>query len=201
MAIFSEDNKQDQTKLVHDGSRLEYEYRRSTRGKRRIMLSIGYDGKMTFTIPALIVNPTPYIDSFIQKHLTWIIKRLNYASTFKDKIILKTSRIEYNHHKERAKSLIEERLIYFNTFYNLNPRKITIKKMKSRWGSCSKQGNLNFNYVVALLPSTFADYIIVHELCHLGEFNHSKNFWNLVKKTIPDYKKIRKALKSTYLII
>ena len=73
--------------------------------------------------------------------------------------------------------------------------KINIKNQKTRWGSCSKKGNLNFNYKIALLPQHLADYIIVHELCHLGEFNHSRSFWNLVAKVFPEYLGIRNELR------
>ena len=66
---------------------------------------------------------------------------------------------------------------------------------KTRWGSCSKKGTLNFNYKIALLSPELRDYIIVHELCHLGEFNHSSKFWLLVEKTVPNYKTLRKQIK------
>jgi predicted metal-dependent hydrolase len=73
--------------------------------------------------------------------------------------------------------------------------KIAIRNQKTRWGSCSRRGNLNFNYRVGLLPQKLMDYVIVHELCHLGEFNHSYKFWDLVAKTVPEYKAIRQELK------
>ena len=67
-------------------------------------------------------------------------------------------------------------------------------------GQLFKKGNLNFNYKVALLPQRISDYIIVHEICHLKEFNHSKNFWQLISKTIPDYKEIKEELKKNRII-
>ena len=87
------------------------------------------------------------------------------------------------------------RFEYFNKFYSYKWNRIFIKNQKTRWGSCSKRGNLNFNYRIALLPPEAADYIIVHELCHLKEFNHSRNFWKLVEQQIPNYKILHKALK------
>jgi predicted metal-dependent hydrolase len=72
---------------------------------------------------------------------------------------------------------------------------VAIKNMKSRWGSCSSKGNLNFHYRVAFLPEELLDYVIVHELCHLKLFNHSKAFWNLVAEKSPNYSQLRKQLQ------
>ncbi len=106
------------------------------------------------------------------------------------------NKTEYLKYKKRARALVLERLEHYNKFYGFVYHKIAIRNQRSRWGSCSKKGNLNFNYKIVLLPQNMSDYVIVHELCHLGEFNHSHNFWALVVKTVPDYKQIRKAMKS-----
>lgn len=97
--------------------------------------------------------------------------------------------------REQARILIENRLSVINKLYNFQINRIVIKNTKTRWGSCSSKGNLNFHYKIIYLDPIFADYLIVHELCHLGEMNHSKKFWALVSKTIPDYAKINKQLK------
>jgi len=102
-------------------------------------------------------------------------------------------------YKLRALEIARQRIAYFNAFYQFPVNKITVRNQKTRWGSCSKKGNLNFNYKIALLPQSLSDYIIVHELCHLKEFNHSKNFWNLVAKTIPNYKHIKKQFRGIRL--
>ncbi|PIP23438.1 MAG: hypothetical protein COX90_01110 [Candidatus Nealsonbacteria bacterium CG_4_10_14_0_2_um_filter_38_17] len=73
-----------------------------------------------------------------------------------------------------------------------------MKNQKTRWGSCFKKGNPNFNYKIALLSQRLADYIVVHELCHLGELNHSQKSWNLVAKAVPDYPEIRDELKNCH---
>lgn len=107
------------------------------------------------------------------------------------RIFLNTSKREYRKYKETARALVFNRINYYNRFYKFKVNRIAIKNTKSRWGSCSKKGNLNFNYKVALLPINLADYVIVHELCHLGEFNHSKRFWKLVSLSIPNYKELK----------
>ena len=95
----------------------------------------------------------------------------------------------YEKYKEHARKIVHERVAYYNTFYNYPIGRISIRDQKSRWGSCSSKGNLNFNYKIFFLPIELVDYIVVHEICHLGEFNHSKRFWALVEKQCPDYKK------------
>ncbi|MGA2418298.1 MAG: M48 family metallopeptidase [Candidatus Staskawiczbacteria bacterium] len=99
--------------------------------------------------------------------------------------------------REQARRFIENRINYFNGLYNFKINRIAIKNTTTRWGSCSSKKNLNFNYKIIYLRPALADYLIVHELCHLGEFNHSKRFWALVQKTIPDYIKINKELRRT----
>jgi predicted metal-dependent hydrolase len=98
--------------------------------------------------------------------------------------------------KAVAHALAQERLKYFNEFYGFRYQRVTIRDQKTRWGSCSQKGNLNFNYRIALLPPHLTDYIIVHELSHLAQMNHSKKFWELVAKTIPDYAARKNQLRS-----
>lgn len=109
------------------------------------------------------------------------------------------SKKSFAEHKERARVLVRERLEHFNTIYNFKYNRIVIRNQRSRWGSCSKKGNINFNYRIALLPEKLSDYIIVHELCHIGEFNHSQKFWDLVGKTMPDYAERRAELRKIRL--
>ena len=107
----------------------------------------------------------------------------------------KYNRWDYKRHKETARALVHSRIAHLNAHYGFQIRKVAIRDTKSRWGSCSKQGNLNFSYKVFLLPVHITDYIIVHELCHLKEFNHSVSFWSLVAETVPNHKAIRAELK------
>ena len=99
--------------------------------------------------------------------------------------------------REKAMHFVENRINYFNKFYNFEINRIVIKNQSSRWGSCSSKANINFNYKIIYLRPALADYLIVHELCHLGELNHSRRFWDLVKKTIPDFVEINKELRRT----
>ncbi|SCM79900.1 putative metal-dependent hydrolase [uncultured Sporomusa sp.] len=76
----------------------------------------------------------------------------------------------------------------------VRPVRITIRDQKTRWGSCSSLGNINYNWRVIMAPPRVADYLIIHELCHLLEPNHSVKFWNEVRKFAPDYQECRKWL-------
>lgn len=103
-------------------------------------------------------------------------------------------RSAYLKHKEMARKIVHDRIAHFAPLYGLTVGRIAIRDQRSRWGSCSRKGNLNFNYRIALLSPHLVDYIIVHELCHLKEFNHSKHFWDQVARTIPDHVSCRKEL-------
>ncbi len=99
--------------------------------------------------------------------------------------------------REQARRFAIERINYFNKFYSFKVNRIAIKNTSTRWGSCSSRGNLNFNYKIIYLRPELADYLIVHELCHLGELNHSKRFWGLVGQTILNYVELNKELRRT----
>lgn len=75
--------------------------------------------------------------------------------------------------------------------------RVAIKNHTSRWGSCSKKGNLNFNYKIMYLPERLAEYIVAHELCHLKVLNHSREFWDLLKTVLPDCHLRRQELRKT----
>jgi predicted metal-dependent hydrolase len=110
-------------------------------------------------------------------------------------VTLKGRRQHYLLYKARARTVAYERVRHYSRVYGVPVRKIFIKNLKTRWGSCSKNGNLNFHYKIALLPPKLADYLVVHEVCHLREFNHSKKFWSLVEQEMPDYRALRAELK------
>jgi hypothetical protein len=138
-------------------------------------------------IPTILIKSQ--IEKFIQSKEEWIKKHLEKHTSEK------LSPKEYKEKKQILLTYIQERLKYFNQLYNFKYNAVKVKNMSSRWGSCSKKGNLNFNIKLVSLTEKQCDYVIVHELCHLKEFNHGINFWNLVLKTIPDYKTIRRSIK------
>lgn len=102
----------------------------------------------------------------------------------------------YTTFKEEARVLVHEKLQYWNQFYGFAYNRVAIRNTRRSWGSCTSLRNLNFNYKLLFLPSHLQDYIIVHELCHLKELNHGKNFWDLVEIHIPLHATCREQLRN-----
>lgn len=98
-------------------------------------------------------------------------------------------------YKKQARVVLEERVAHFSGLHNFQPKSIKITSAQKRWGSCTSKGNLNFSWRLVLAPMEVVDYVVVHELAHLNQPNHSKKFWDLVLKILPDYKKQRKWLR------
>lgn len=97
---------------------------------------------------------------------------------------------------EQFRQIALDRISQYSRSLNVNPQKITIKAQKTRWGSCSSKGNINLNWRLIMAPIQVIDYVVVHELCHLREMNHSNKFWQLVGNIIPDHKEKRNWLKA-----
>ncbi len=103
--------------------------------------------------------------------------------------------IHYYTYRKLALSIIKNRTEYWANVMHLQYNSITIRNQKTRWGSCSCKKNLNFNYRLIFLPVHLLDYIVIHELCHLKEMNHSKKFWLCVQELVPDYKNCIKEVR------
>jgi predicted metal-dependent hydrolase len=97
-------------------------------------------------------------------------------------------------YKQQTARMVADRLPVLASRFDVKYNKVSIKSQKSRWASCSKKGNLHFNLLLAAAPPDVIDYVIIHELVHLIEFDHSRQFWQLVKEADPDYKKHREWL-------
>ncbi|BES64226.1 M48 family metallopeptidase [Gottschalkiaceae bacterium SANA] len=99
-------------------------------------------------------------------------------------------------YRELAKEIFQARVSFFAERLGVSVNQIRVKSQKTRWGSCSSKGNLNFNWHAIVMPIEVVDYLVVHECCHLLQMNHSKEFWNLVESICPNYKEERKWLKN-----
>lgn len=173
--------------------KLSYKLRRSKRAKR-MRLAVFCDGAVILTAPLGIEQPI--IEKFLADKKQWIADKINFFKGIDSKAIRSFSKKDYLKHKDEAFDLICSRVKFFSKKYNFSFNKIFIKNQKTRWGSCTKNNNLNINYKIIFLPKKQQDYIIVHEMCHLKEFNHSRKFWSLVSKILPDYLEIKVELRN-----
>lgn len=173
--------------------KISYKLKRSKRAKR-VRLAVYCDGGVVVTSPFGI--QLSIIEKFISDKKQWILNKINFFKSIDNKAIRRFSNRDYLENKDKALILAKERIKFYNKIYGFSFNKIVIKNQKTRWGSCSKKGNLNLNYKIVFLPPKHQDYIIVHELCHLKEFNHSRRFWALVEKSLPNYLEIKNDLRN-----
>jgi predicted metal-dependent hydrolase len=137
------------------------------------------------------------IDSFFIEKSSWIektIKKIEEQNKLRENITPLTAE-EIQRLADEALVDLPPRVEHFAAILGVTYGGITIRNQRTRWGSCSSIGNLNFNCLLMLTPVEIQDYVIVHELCHRIEMNHSKRFWQLVESAMPDYKARRKWLK------
>jgi predicted metal-dependent hydrolase len=169
-----------------------YTLRKSEKA-RYVRLSVYSGGQLVVTAPS--GASLKLIEQFITKKAQWIARTVRRLSKYQAPVLPRRSSREYAKHKAAALSLATKRVAHFNAHYMFAAGRVSVRNQKTRWGSCSKKGHLSFNYKIALLPPELADYLVVHELCHLKEFNHKEEFWSLVGETLPNYAYLRQTLK------
>lgn len=170
-----------------------YIIKKSKRAKR-MRLAVYCDGSIVVTTP-LGVNQT-IIEKFVANKKQWLIDKINFFKSVDSKAIRTFSEDDYLKYKDEAFKLVLNRIKVFRKKFAFSYNAVNIKNQKTRWGSCSRNNNININYKIIFLPKKQQDYIIVHELCHLKEFNHSRKFWSLVEKIMPDYLEIKNELRN-----
>ena len=163
--------------------------------RKSISIEIRQDATILVRVPYHVKNAE--INRFIKEKEDWIVKHLKKAEDRQRKMrdIQKLSVEEIQKLTDLALKIIPVKVKYFAGVMNVSYGRITIRNQKTRWGSCSAKKNLNFNCLLMLAPDEVVDYVVVHELCHLIEMNHSKKFWAQVEQVMPDYKKQKQWLK------
>ncbi len=165
---------------------MDYAIIRSNR--RSIALQICPDGRVVVRCGYLI--PRWQIDRFVQSKKDWINRHQP-----KSPPLMPLGREQVQELIEQAKPMIAQKVRAFAPVVGVSYGRVTVRAQRTRWGSCSSKGNLNFNCLLALAPDRVADYVVVHELCHRKELNHSARFWAEVEKILPDYRVSRQWLK------
>ena len=164
--------------------------------RKTVSLEVKRDGSVIVRAPLRM--PQREIQEFIESHRSWIEhkcrlmekRRAQSVSTGAPPVD-EISGKEW----EKIREAFADRVDYYCKKMDVQVGRITIRNQKTRWGSCSSAGNLNFNWQLLLMPSELLDYVVVHELAHRKEMNHSPRFWAVVEKELPDYRERREKLK------
>ncbi len=138
-----------------------------------------------------------HIEKFINEHSEWIEKQIIKQSEIRDKAAQrpKLTQEDLNELRRKAADVIPGKVQYYAQKIGVTYGRITIRCQHTKWGSCSSKGNLNFNCLLMLMPEEVLDSVVVHELCHRKEMNHSEKFYNEIYKVYPEYDKWNKWLK------
>jgi len=158
---------------------------------RNLRISVHPDGSVEVVAPRLLAREA--VLKFVEGKTDWIRQHIKKANS--KKVIWAEKKL-ISQYKKQTETLVEEQCEYFAEVYGAKYKSVNVRVFRSQWGSCSKDGRIKFSYQIALLPPELQEFVIVHEICHLIEHNHSKVFWNLVAKMVPDYLKRRKELRN-----
>lgn len=180
-----------------DSKKISYSLKKSKRAKR-MRIAVYCDGSVVVTSPQNVLEET--IKKFLHLKSDWVFKKLEFFSKIEiHPDIAVSSKDHFLQHRDKALKLVRDRVDYFARRCSFKPQEVRVKLLKTKWGSCSVKRNLNFNYKILFLKEELCDYIIVHELCHLKQMNHSNVFWGHVEKILPNYRHIREELKKAGL--
>lgn len=186
------------TMLVEGACEIEVIYSK----RRSLALSLDPRGKVVVRCPLREKDET--IEAFVKGNLGWIQKHREAAREHYEKAFeswlgperwSEADPARRRFWLKKARELAEERLRYYAPRVGANYTKLTVRPMKTRWGSCSREGHITLNALLLSVPPFVADYVVVHELCHRHHMDHSKAFWQAVEAVLPEYKKARKWLK------
>ena len=170
------------------------------RSKRKT-LAIGITQEGVLKVKAPFSLSETEIIRFVKQKSFWIYKQVKKVEENRANMVI-YSRQEERSYREKARAILTDKTEYYGRLIGVTYNRIRIADQKTRWGSCSSRGTISYNWHLILLPENILDYVVVHELCHLLEMNHSPRFWSQVEKILPDYRDRRNWLKKkggTYL--
>ena len=176
---------------------IEYHLIRSDR--RSIGIEVDREGKVTVRAPYSCEEKR--IDRFLLEKENWIRQKvkLQKENAMKRQEKREMPEAEKKYYRNLAREVLGARTGYYARKMDVTYGRISIREQKTRWGSCSSAGNVNFNYQLYYLTDELLDYVVVHELAHRRHMNHSKEFWSEVARYCPDYRARRKQLKEYQL--
>ncbi len=159
--------------------------------RKTIALQVKLDGTIEVRVPLQMTDQQ--IQEFLCRKSGWIFQRLQMLQMYSKNQKLSVDELQML--ADQARRVLPKRVAYFASVLGVTYGRITIRNQRSRWGSCSSKGNLNFNCLMMLMPQEVQDYLVVHELCHRKEMNHSVRFWKEVEQVLPNYKEQEMWLK------
>ncbi|MEX2515095.1 MAG: SprT family zinc-dependent metalloprotease [Candidatus Paceibacterota bacterium] len=167
--------------------------RDSSRAKRLRLTLAG--GEITLTVPAGTTERA--VEAFLQEKSDWIQDKWRQLLRTREQYpdIATDTKAHYDEHKDLACQQARQKVDYWNVDLQLSFNEVRVRRMKTRWGSCTGKKNLHFNYKILFLPDELQDYLVVHELCHLMHPNHSADFWTAVEDILPDYQIHHRTLR------
>jgi len=160
--------------------------------RKTIAIQVMADGKVCVRAPKGYSRTR--IQTFVENHEDWILRKLKEVQTKQGFWASVTPEMEKTC-RGLAKEILPQKVAYYAAWMGVSYGRITIRGQKTRWGSCSSKGNLNFNWKLMLFPEQIQDYVVVHELAHRKEMNHSRNFYRVVEEILPDYRERIRWLK------
>ena len=163
--------------------------------RKTLEVEVSSDGRIIVRSPARLSEAE--IEDFILSKADRLEKYLRVSAVRREKLssLKPFTAEEINEMADRALKIIPERVRYYAPLIGVTYGKITIRNQKTRWGSCSAKGNLSFNCLLTAMPPEVLDSVVVHELCHLKQMNHSKAFYSEVYRVFPEYDRWTKWLK------
>lgn len=161
--------------------------------RRTLALEIKEDGSLIARAPKMMSDED--IIKFAESRIKWIEQNIRKIRRLSSENVRRLTDEELRNAAEKAARIIPQRAAYYAQLIGVSYGRITIRCQKTRWGSCTPAGNLNFNCLLALAPPEVLDSVVVHELCHRKEMNHSPRFYAEVLRVFPDYYKWHDWLK------
>ena len=173
-----------------------FPYRLIRSNRKTLAIQVSVSGQVIVRAPRTMSDST--IHRFLSQKESWVLEHISRAASIPSQSPAEDhplSDFRRSYYMESARKIFKRKTAAYAKKMSVTYGRITIREQKTRWGSCSSKGNLNFNWKLILLAPELLDYVVVHELAHRREMNHSKNFWKIVEAELPDYRERRRRLK------
>ena len=172
----------------------EFKFTVTRSNRKTLAVQIKKDGTVQVRAPYRVSDDT--IRKFVESRREWILRHVSKVLERSEDRGPTFTNAEIHAMAQETASFLPALVQEYAQKLNVHPARITVRNQKTRWGSCSSKGGLNFNCLLALAPDHVRRYVVIHELCHLKEMNHSPAFWRLVSSQMPDYQKAKEWLKT-----